>query len=346
MRARIPLAATAIALAGCGGAPPANQFLSSYGLFKQPLSALQPEDGVIPYDVISILYADGAGKYRFVRLPQGKQIHFDPTERWTYPAGTVIAKTFDFANDLRNPQSGERLLETRILELGADRTWTANTFVWNDAQTDAERDVAGETLEVPHIDETGAQVTTEYRVPNTSQCKNCHGQNETIVPLGPRTRQLNRDHDYGAGPENQIAHFVKLGMFDGAVPDPAGLDHLSDPMGTDPVTVRARSYLDANCAHCHNVQGYASSTALRLNWETNVPIDLGVCRSPVAAGHAAGGFLYDVVPGDPASSILVYRMKSNDPEIKMPQLPLTTSDAFGVDLVSQWIAGLTPPGCP
>src|SRR5207245_10478736 len=99
------------------------------------------------------------------------------------------------------------------------------------------------------------------------------------------------------------------------------------------------------CAHRHNENCYASSTALRLESETQAPIDLGVCRHPVAAGMASGGFLYDVVPGRPDQSILVYRMKSSDPKTKMPQLPLVTVDQFGVALVSEWIANLAGGAC-
>ncbi|MFU8802888.1 MAG: hypothetical protein ACNA8W_03670 [Bradymonadaceae bacterium] len=49
--------------------------------------------------------------------------------------------------------------------------------------------------------------------------------------------------------------------------------------------------------------------------------------------------------GHPEESILVYRMKSNDTEIKMPELPLQTIDEFGVELISDWIAAMEPVGC-
>jgi uncharacterized repeat protein (TIGR03806 family) len=343
---RTPLFLVALTLCGCGDDSRYPRLLSQYNLFVPPLAAQTPAPGVVPYEVNSILYADGAGKYRFMFVPAGKQVHFDATNRWTFPVGTRFIKTFDYDHDERHPEMGQRLLETRILELETDGTWAANTYVWNDAQTDAERYVAGETLTVDRIDAAGNMVSGEYRVPNTSQCKNCHGQDLKIVPLGPRTRQVNRSHDYGKGPENQIDHFVALGLIDGAVPATATLDKLADPTSMAPVADRARAYLDANCAHCHNDSGYAASTALRLNVETTSLIDLGACRHPVAAGHANGGDEFDVVPGHPESSIMLFRMMSNDPQIKMPQLPLTTSDAFGVQLVSQWIAGLTPTGCP
>jgi len=42
---------------------------------------------------------------------------------------------------------------------------------------------------------------------------------------------------------------------------------------------------------------------------------------------------------------MTFRMKSNDPEIKMPELPLRTVDEFGVSVVSEWIANMRPQGC-
>ena len=337
-----------IALMGCGQPPTAPTIpydaLSQYGFFKGNMADQAPAGGIVPYDVISVLYADGAGKFRFLVVPQGKQIHFDPLNRWTFPDGTFIIKTFYYELDQRNPGSKRRLLETRLL-IDQGGTWDAQTYVWNQAQTEAYRYVAGESIHLDYTDQNGAAGSVDYQVPDSSQCKNCHGQDKLITPLGPRTRQMNRAHDYGNGPENQIAHIASLGLFDADPGDPAKLTALADPRGNAPASDHARAYLDANCAHCHNTHGYASSTNLQLNIETMNAIDLGVCRHPVAAGMASGGFLYDVNPGMPDQSIMVYRMKSNDPQIKMPQLPLTTVDQTGVDLVSQWIAGLSDPPC-
>ena len=73
--------------------------------------------------------------------------------------------------------------------------------------------------------------------------------------------------------------------------------------------------------------------------------DLGVCRTPSAAGPASGGHQFDVVPGDPDASIMIYRMKSTDAEIKMPQIPSVTSDAKGVALIRDWIMALPNSTC-
>jgi hypothetical protein len=105
---------------------------------------------------------------------------------------------------------------------------------------------------------------------------------------------------------------------------------------------RARAYLDANCSHCHRPGGEAGSTALDLRAETEDAFKLGTCRTPVAAGPGSGQHRYDIVPGDPDASIMVFRMESTDPELKMPELPTLTSDAAGTALVREWIAAMPP----
>lgn len=304
------------------------QHLSKYGFFTGALADQKPAAGVVPYDVNATLYQDGATKLRFIALPSGGKIGFDATGRWTWPDGAIIIKTFYYDNP-------RRLLETRLL-IFKGGIWTTHTYLWDDAQQDATRYLPGTTLTAG---------TGEYRVPSSQQCGFCHGESRLVVPLGPRTRQLNRTFDYGSGPENQLTHFAALGMFSGAIPDPATLDKLVDPYGGAAVDVRARSYLDANCGHCHNPEGQAKNTALHLNWETTSMSELGVCKPPVAAGSAAGNLFFDIVPGHPDQSIMIYRMMATDAQIKMPQGPSITPDVDGAGLVAQWIAGMPAQNC-
>jgi hypothetical protein len=65
-----------------------------------------------------------------------------------------------------------------------------------------------------------------------------------------------------------------------------------------------------------------------------------VCKAPVAAGGGTGGRLFDIVPGKPDESILVYRMETTDPAGRMPELGRATTHTEGVDVVSEWIATL------
>ena len=70
--------------------------------------------------------------------------------------------------------------------------------------------------------------------------------------------------------------------------------------------------------------------------ETNQTV-LGVFKTPVAAGRGAGNLTYDIVPGSPNKSILVYRMNTTDPGFAMPEVGRGTIHKEGVALVSKWI---------
>jgi uncharacterized repeat protein (TIGR03806 family) len=321
--------------------------LAATGLFADPVQQT-PAAGVIPYDVISVLYADEAEKLRFLSIPAGTHATYDDVDFWDYPDGTKFIKTFFFDRDARDPSAGRRLIETRIVEREAG-TWTGRTYVWDDPPTQAIRLKVGQTISISRIDMNGDGRTFDYRVPNDNECKTCHSKDHVFQPLGPRTRQLNRDHDYGTADapavENQIDHLVSLGLLGGTIPPAADRMTLSDPYGDAPLDERARSYVDANCSHCHRPGGEAGSSALDLRKEVTNSSSLGTCREPVAAGPGSGGHVFDIVPGDPDASILVFRMASTDPGLKMPELPTLTSDAEGTALIRTWIAAMPAMSC-
>ena len=61
---------------------------------------------------------------------------------------------------------------------------------------------------------------------------------------------------------------------------------------------------------------------------------------PVAAGRGSGHLRYDIVPGKPNQSILVYRFDSTDPAVMMPELGRTMVHKEGLELIRQWIVSL------
>ena len=342
----------AVALVACGGDDsPIDagddddepESLAALGLFEDEVEQA-PAEGVLPYDVNAVLYADESEKLRFISIPEGETIGYESMDLWDYPDGTRFVKTFFYYDDVRDPSKGRRLLETRIVEKSGEK-WTGRTYVWNDAQTEARRLKVGKSLQVEWIDEAGELREQEYRVPNDNECKTCHSKRHVFEPLGPRTRQLNRDYDYGGRVDNQIDRLRELGWLDGDLDDAADRFTLAEPYGDEDLERRARGYLDANCGHCHRPGGEAGSSALDLRAETTDLHSLGVCRSPVAAGPGSGGRRHDIVPGDPEASILIFRMRSTDPQLKMPELPTLTSDVHGTELIAEWIAGMEPGAC-
>jgi uncharacterized repeat protein (TIGR03806 family) len=340
-----------LAASGCGPRaghetpptpPPTQPFekLSQYGLFAGDPAAQVPAEGVIPYDLNSPLFSDYAEKYRFVKLPPGTHASYRDVDVFEFPVGTVIAKTFAYPHDARDPSQGRRLIETRILKREPDG-WLGLPYIWDAAQTEATLDVAGNTVDVSWIHTDGRARTNNYIIPNSNQCKGCHKTGESMTPIGPKARHLNRDFAYGEGPENQLTHWSRLGALAGA-PAPAEAPRLAvwDDPQSGTFDARARAWLEINCAHCHNPEGPARNSGLDLMAAQRNPTAFGVFKPPVAAGIGSGGLAYDIVPGQPGQSILVYRIASTHPGVMMPELGKRLVHEEGVALIREWIAAV------
>ncbi|MCX6193530.1 MAG: hypothetical protein NTX34_03430 [Cytophagales bacterium] len=304
--------------------------LSDYGFFKGTLKDQIPTDGVVLYTLNSPLFSDYASKLRFIRLPEGKSVTYNPDSVLQFPVGTAIVKTFCYPFDERNPQKGRRLMETRVL-LHEANGWVALPYIWNKEQTDAVLEVAGGSDQVSWIDAAGKKQSFEYQVPNMNQCKGCHERSGEMTPIGPSVRQLNDGH--------QLQHWETAGILKGLPKDhiPTLVNYSDASAFLDD---RVKAYLDINCAHCHNATGPARSSGLYLEWNSKDRTAYGFFKAPVAAGRGSGNLSYDIVPGKPEQSILHYRMASRDPGVMMPELGRQLTHHEGVELVRSWIQSM------
>lgn len=297
------------------------RLLSAYGFFADG-AAQEPVPQVLAYRLNTPLYSDGTEKLRFIYRPVGAQISASGEGLLDLPVGSALIKTFAFGKG-----EERRLIETRVLLHRADG-WLALPYLWDEEQTDARLAVAGMriNLTTPH----GEDIS--YRVPNKNQCKECHGLDGEVVPIGPKARNLSG---------NWLERMVAMGHIDQM---PEGADRLPvwEHRETAGAEAAARAYLDVNCAHCHRPGATASNSGLDLRWEQDDPKALGIMKRPTAAGRGAGDLLFDVVPGDPDASILLHRMVVNEPGVAMPELGKSTVDEEGVEAVRKWIAGMEP----
>ncbi len=339
--AAILLILALLTLSGCSRpmqpiAPPGGnvpvQRLSELGLFVGDPAHQVPRPGLVAYDVNASLYSDGADKRRFIWVPEGSRIETSD-DRWQLPVGTYLVKTFSFPRDLRDPGRGERLVETRFLVRTADG-FTASTYVWNEAQTDAFASGGNVDVPVSFIDRQGVSQNQVFHVPATSQCRDCHRGRA----LGWRSRQLDHVANYADGTRDQIAHFSALGLIDRA--PPAHLV-LSAPSGDASLGARARSYLDANCSHCHGQGGIAERTDLLWDLEHTTDRELPSCRET----REVDGRDRVLVPGHPEQSEFIARMRSDNPRVHMPRGPARRMDPDGVALLSTWVASLPAMTC-
>lgn len=313
--------------------------LSAYHLFAEN-ERQTPNAGLEPYNVITPLFSDYAEKHRFIYLPKGMAMAYRAEGPLDLPVGAALVKTFSYPRDARDPALGRRLVETRLL-IHTEEGWQGAAYLWNEAQTDATLKIAGAEVPVEWTDARGNRRGTGYLVPNMNQCKACHRGFGETAPLGLRARQVNRDYAYAGGAQNQLASWAERGLLHGA-PDPAKAPKLAawDDPSSGTLEQRVFGYLDINCAHCHNPQGLASHTRLDLRYTTHDAFERGVYYRPTAAGNAARGRYFAVVPGDPDASFLLHRLQSTQPDIRMPEIGRTMVHDEGVALIAAWIRSL------
>ncbi len=326
---------------------------------------LQLNDRVVPYELNTPLFSDYALKLRTVWMPSERSAEYRNDREFDFPVGTIFSKTFHY--ELVSGDSGGQvrvvkadreavlsaegtldlddyyLAETRLL-IRYEEGWKAFPYVWNTAQDEAFLEPAGELLNLKLISETGEEESIVYVVPDRNQCAACHTPDHAskdLRPLGPKARQLNRDYSYISGIENQLAYWTRNGMlsgFDHSAHTPK-IANWSNPADAT-LEERARAYLDVNCAHCHNAQGAADTSALNLNIEAKVDRHFGICKPPVAVGRGSGNRPYDIYPGRAEESILLFRMENTDPAIAMPELGRASNHIEGIAVVRDWINSL------
>jgi len=329
--------------------------LSETGLFAS-VPEHRPAAGVIPYSVSAAQWTDGATKERFLALPGDSKIEFDgitypqpapgAPHGWKFPDGTVAIETLSLELAPGQPQR----LETRILhyeqlaggEDVGDQFWRGYTYVWNDEQTEAAllEDPLGMDRAFTIRDATapGGKRQQTWHFPSRTECTVCHNMAAKYV-LGINTLQTNRDHDYGNLSANQIETFQHLELFTDKLPaEPADLPKLVDyGQSSHDLNQRARSYLHANCSHCHRKWGGGNGEFLLLG---TVDLDaMGIAN--VKPAH--GGFYIPganvLTPGDPYRSVLFYRAAKLGPG-RMPRTGSSVVDEAGLKLLHDWIAQL------
>ena len=188
--------------------------LSEYGFFTGSLADLNPAAGVIPYHLNSSLFSNYAEKARFIKVPAGLTVVYNRDSVFEMPVGTILIKNFYYPLDFRNPSKGRKILETRLL-VREQEGWNALPYIWNDEQTEAFYDVAGDTRNISYIDAGGKKVSTSYAIPNKNQCRGCHSNRDQLLPIGIAARHLNRDHTYADGSKNQLEYWQQHGMLSG-----------------------------------------------------------------------------------------------------------------------------------
>ncbi|QQX78692.1 hypothetical protein JK628_14055 [Shewanella sp. KX20019] len=324
------------------------QQLSQYGLFIDPsIPTIDPIAPGISYQLATQLFSNYASKHRFIFVPPGEKIAYHSSDTFEMPIGTVLVKTFSLPFDTQVlGASNEVLIETRLL-IHREAGWTTLPYIWKNNQATLQQ--AG--MDIPHsLNHQGNQETFDYHVPSRAECKICHqstfasdDQTVRIRPIGIKAHLLNLDINHQGQSSNQLLHWQQLNMLSG-LPKLSEVGKTADILDQSAsLTTRAKGYLDINCAHCHNSDGFASISGLRLGFYVDhTSYQYGICKQPPGWDGGAKGLSYDIIPSDGEHSILVYRQELNEPKDRMPPIGRAITHTEAVTVIKDWIDAMAP----
>jgi uncharacterized repeat protein (TIGR03806 family) len=327
--------------------PPAR--LSQTGAFSS-LASLTPASGIIPFNVNSPLWSDAAAKQRWIAVPNdgapystNETIAFSPTNEWTFPAGSVFIKHFELPINETNAAVRKRL-ETRLLVRDTNGSVYGVTYKWRADNSDADLLTTSLNEAITITTATGLRTQVWY-YPSRVDCITCHNPNARHV-LGVKTHQLNGDFGYPGGiTDNQLRTWNHLGLFDPPLNETNISTHLKAVAVTNQSAAlehRVRSYIDANCAHCHRPNGVQAYFDARF---TTPLTGQGIINGQIGNDLGISGARV-VAPMSLAQSIMHLRMNSLENLVKMPPLAKNVVDTEAVATLAAWINSLTPPNTP
>ncbi len=326
--------------------------LSDYNFFEGPLKNQKPLPDVLPYEPASSLFTDYALKKRFVWMPKNTKGTFAGDGNiLELPTGAVLIKTFYYENVQGFASAdGVRIIETRIMIRKADG-WIFAEYVWNDEQTEAYLDMNGSFTPISWTDANNVTRSTNYRIPSEAQCTVCHksttsvnGTNISIsVPIGIEPQNMNFNYNYGTETKNQLIKWIESGFLAPGFTLPNAENtsvHYGDTSKS--IELRARSYMDINCAHCHSDGKHCDYRPLRLSLtETkNNNTNMGVCVETADMQDFEPALATLVTPGNINRSMLYHRLNTTDEAYRMPLHGRSVIHEEGIALIEQWINSL------
>jgi glucose/arabinose dehydrogenase len=293
--------------------------LSATGLFKNT-SKNQMAAGVVPYSVNVPHWTDGATSEHFIALPGKARLKFSGGRGWDAVEGSVLVQTL---------ARGGRRIETRLLTK-QNNEWAGYSFEWNKQQTDAVL-VASEGADRVLAD------GKPWRIPARAECMMCHGRAARYT-LGLTTLQMNRQHDFGDGPVNQIDWLVKKKILNSGKGGKAPLVNPHDSKA--PLELRVRAYWQVNCSHCH-VEAGGGNAQMELEWSRKLADTGTVNAEPVHTRFKLGDKARIVVPGDVGHSVMLQRIISPGAG-RMPPVGTTSPDPKWIALFTKWVSEMKP----
>lgn len=314
--------------------------LSDYKFFEGEMKNQIPSKDVLPYEPASALFTDYAHKKRFVWMPKGSKATYNEDGKiLDLPVGSALIKNFYYDNV--QPSNTTRIIETRIM-IKKETGWIFAEYVWNEEQTEAILNMNGSNTSVEWMENGSLKSVPSYRIPSEQQCLTCHKSNELAVPIGIKPQNLNFDYAYTTGTKNQLQKWIQQGYLENNLP--SNIVSTVDYKDTSkPLELRVRSYLDINCAHCHQNNSHCDYRPMRFAFsETTDLVNMGVCVDTQDMADFPSALSKIVNPGNINRSMMYYRLNTENESYRMPLLGRSIIHQEGIELIQEWINSLEP----
>ena len=334
----LPITALALGDRSSNRAP---QRLSDTGLYSDfPSRTIDPSN--LSYSPQYPLWSDGAKKQRWIYLPPGKSVDASDPDRWKFPVGTKIWKQF----------SWDRPVETRYIEKVSEDQWIFASYAWIEDGSDA---VLAPAKGVKNAYPLGQGKS--HDIPSVSSCMQCHVAKSGMLGLGQKriqilgfsALQLSPDRDPNAPHADQL----EPGMVTlPTLVEQGKLQHLPTYLirqaprieASNAIGRAAMGYLHANCGTCHTPdKDWPGRLGMNLRHSVTVDVEpvletaVGV---PTSKFHIPGLSKKEtdrIRSGDPAHSVVPYRMGSRIAHRQMPPVGTALVDEEALELVKLWI---------
>jgi putative heme-binding domain-containing protein len=324
--------------------------LKATGLFED-VKSQRAAAGVLPFAVKAAQWVDGATAQRFVAIPGDGKIQWRTDDVYqrlqrSFPKDSVLVRTFSVGW-----KDAARRVETQLLHFDG-KEWQGYSYRWRDDQTDADLVPENGDVRLLKVDDPaapGGKREQTWRFHSRAQCMTCH-TSWSAYTLGFTDEQIDRAGPaaWGETAGNQLQTLRRIGLLPGPykkagknTPDVPPAYKLVDPYdGSADVAERARSYLHANCAHCHRMGG-GGSAMIDLRREMTADQTRLVGQRPMlgAFGIENAGL---IAPGDVGRSVLLYRMAKHGSG-RMPKIGSEVVDPRAVALIGKWIEQMGQP---
>ncbi|MDB6116444.1 MAG: yliI 2 [Verrucomicrobiaceae bacterium] len=315
--------------------------LSETGLFVDVVKQT-PAAGVHDFAIRAPMWMDGAQGSRFIGVPAGKietslwKTKGKTDSKVIWPKDVVLAKTLTMQMAQGKAES-VRKIETQVLHFDG-LAWNAYSYRWNEAGTDADLvPAAGDErqLDLEGKQYAGGKHRYTYRFSNRAECLRCHNAWSGFA-LSFQPQQLS---DADAILETELVDAKFFQRSAARLVNP----YAHDKNGAKQLEAESRSWLHANCAHCHRENG-GGSVPVILNAELALDEMRAVDAAPTRGDFGLKNVKV-IKRGDPWNSVLLHRIATTGSG-HMPAVGSREVDVAAAELLKDWIKSLAVPPEP